>query len=595
MPMTISLANRSHLPMPVDTISEPPPVAPPKKNALSKAFSKIKNTFKPTHADKHTAPALPAHAELTPPVTQETPTITLPTAVQLLPLNEALNGIDRQLASLHMIRADNIIEKYDRQLTAFYGTTIEDTEQNAGLIHNVQTLARERNAFAFSRNIYAQGKSHHRMGALQGPATERAQKHLTKLDQASSELNDAMADLLQKSAGRQPTPEIEKDYLNAQKALSENRNAWLTGELDQSSKSGLRLLNLTDHLKPLNGHVQRSTAMQHSQLRKQLELNVVSEKYKFDHQQALFAPDKAPALDPWSSTPFYELDSTSPPIATGAQLKISHHPATGTSNAKQAADIQRRIIKLDTEIEQIDSRLEGLSNGRPDPLKPEQLQFIRNALSQLRNSWAAGDLTHSTTAGKVLKLNSHDLRRKELEQRVDQAKKLDSTATPPRAINPSLSGSALDISQGNVKRCDEALSQFDRAIYKAGNTGIEGLTVSQNVFDAREAMMQLRNAWASGELVEIPAGAKPQRFSAQERRAELERHVQARSLVKLEAHLPEPPASDASEAVLNRIKFASKIKIIKDINHELADAYLKIADPALVYQDHGQPAHAMVN
>lgn len=581
--------------MPVDTLTEPPPAVTPKKSTLSKAFSKIKNTFKPNQANHHTAPVLPAHAEQTPPVAQEVPTITLPSAVQRLPLNEALSGIDRQLASLHMIRADTIIEKYDRQLTAFYGTTIEDTEQNAGLIHNVQTLARERNAFAFSRNIYAQGKSHHRMDALQGPATERAQKHLTELDNSASALNDAMADILQKSAGRQPTPEIEKDYLSAHKALSENRNAWLTRKLDQSSKAGLQLLTLAGRLKPLNTQAQQSTAIQSSQLRKQLELNVTREKNKFDNQPALFAPSSAPALDDWSSTPFYELDSSSPPIATGAQFNITHLPATGISNAKQAEDIQRRIVKLDTEIEQIDRRLEGLSNGRSDPLKPQQLQLIRNALSQLRNGWAAGDLTHSSTIGKALKLNSHDLRRKELEQRVTQAKRLDSTATPPKEINPALSGSALEISKGNVKRCDEALAQFDRAIYKADNTGIKGVTLSQNVFEAREAMMHLRNAWASGELVETPADAKPQRLSANERRAELERQVQARSLVKLEAQLPEPPASDASEAVLNRIKFASKTKIITDINHELANAYLNIADPTFIPQPHSQQAHAPVS
>ena len=593
--MTITLANHRHAPMPVDAFIEPPPAVPPLNNKLSKLFSKIKNTFKPKLANKHTAPALPAHAEQTPLVAQEAPTITLPSPVLLLPLNEALSGIDRQLASLHMIRADNIIEKYDRQLTAFYGTTLEDTEQNAGLIHNVKTLAKERNAFAFSRNIYAQGKSHHRMDAIQGPGTERAQKHLTELDNSASALNDAMADLLQKSAGRQPTPEIERDYLSAHKALSTNRNAWLTGALDQSSTSGLRLLTLTGRVKPLSAQALRSTALQSSQLRKQLELNVTSEKNKFDNQPALFAPNQAPALDTWTSTPFYELDSSSAPVPTGAQLNITHLPATATSTTRQTENIQRHISKLDTEIEQIDRRLERLSNGRPDPLKPEQLQFIRNAISQLRNIWAAGELTQSSTIGKVLKPNNHDLRRKELEQRVAQARKLDSTATPARAINPALSGSALETCKGHVKRCDDALSQFDRVIYKAGHTRIEGVTLSQNVFEAREAMMQLRNAWASGELIDTPAGAKPQGLSASERRAEFERQVQARSLVKLEVQLPEPPASDASEAVLNRIKFASKTKIIKDINHELADAYLKIADPTFISQDHSPQAHAQVS
>jgi len=590
--MPISPVSHSYVPIPVDTATLPAPKKTPRKNKLSKAFANIKKAFKqPTHS-KPIAPVLPVNTQPAQLEAAPAPTITLPSPTPLLPLDEALHGIDRQLASLHMARADNIIEKYDRQLAAAYGTNIDNTEENIAFIRNVQILTTERNAYAFSRNLYAQGKVQHRTHTLHGPANERAQKHITGLDNAASELNDAMATILQKSAGRQPTPELEKDYLSAHKALTKYRNAWLTGKLDESSKTSLRVVTLTDRLRSCGMPVPNSSAMQSSRLRKQLEQNVMSERLKFDHQPMLFAPDKAAAPDTWSSTPFYELDCTAPPIATGAGLKISHSPITNELDKKQAERIQRHVAELEKEIEQIDGRMEGLANGRTDPLNPEQLQFIRNAISQLRNSWADGELTHSSSVGKLLKRNSHDLRRSELEQAVILAKAHNSTATLPEAINSKLSGSALVVTQGNVKRCDEALAEFDRAFYKAQHTGIEGIYVSQNVFEAREAMMQLRNAWASGELVDTPPGANLTHHSADERRTALVQQVQRKALIQLQVELPEPPDTNTSPAVLERIKFASKSKIIKDINHDLAGAYLKVADPALADQATSQAALA---
>jgi hypothetical protein len=582
--MQISLASPSHVPTPVATATEQAPAVTHRQNKLSKAFTKIKKAFKHPKPSKPSAPVLPVNTQPAPREAAPAPTITLPSPIPLLPLDESIQGIDRQLASLHMARADNIIEKYDRKLAAVYGTSIDETPENVDFISNVQILTKERNAYAFSRNLYAQGKVQRRTHALHGPANERAQKHISGLDNAASTLNDAMAAILQKSAGRQATPELENDYIRAHEALSEHRNAWLTGKLDESSKTSLRVVTLTDRLRSCGIPVPNSSAMQSSQLRKQLEQNVMSERLKFDDQPALFAPDEDAAPDTWSSTPFYELDCTSPPVATGAGFKISHSPITTELDKKQTERIQRHVAELEKEIEQIDARMEGLANGRPDPLNPEQLRFIRNAISQLRNSWAAGKLTHSSSVGKLLKRDSHDLRRSELEQAVILAKAHKSTATQPEAINPALTGSALVMTQGNVKRCDEALAEFDRAIYKAQHTGIEGINVSQNVFEAREAMMQLRNAWASGELVDTPPGAKPTRHSADERRRAREHQVQQKALILLRVDLPEPPKSTTSTAILERIKFASKNKIIQDINHDLAGAYLKVADPAFADQ-----------
>jgi hypothetical protein len=579
--MPISPASHSYVPIPVDTAAQPEPeVIPKKKNKLSKAFDNIKKVFKHSTPSKPIPPVLPTNAQPAPLEAGPAPTVTLPTPTPLLPLNDAIQGIDRQLASLHMARADHVIAKYDRRLAGVYGRSIDNTEKNVDFIHDVQTLTKERNAFAFSRNLYAQGKVAHRTHTLQGPATERAQKHISGIDDKASELNNAMSSILQKSAGRQPTAELEKNYLSTHKALNEHRNAWLCGELDESSKTSLKVVALTDRLKLRGIPVPNSSAVQSSQLRKQLEQNVTNERLKFDHHPTPFAAEEAAAPAVWSSTPFYELGSASPPAATGVQFRITHSPITTEVNKKQAERIQRHVAGLEKEVEQIDGRLEGLANGRPDPLQPEQLQFIRNAISHLRNSWAAGELTQSSSIGRVLKKNAHDLRRIELEQAVILAKALNSTAIVPVAINPALNGSALAMTQGNVKRCDEALAEFDRALYKARHTGIEGVNLSRNVFEAREAMMQLRNAWASGELVDTSPDANPTRRSANERHRELEQKVQRRALIQLQVELPEPPVCDTPEGVLARIKFASKTKIIGDLNHDLAGAYLKIADPA---------------
>lgn len=592
--MPIKPASHSYVPIPVDTGAQPEPEVVPRKNKLSKAFANIKKAFKHPTPSKPITPVPPANAQPAPLEAGPAPTIILPSPTPLLPLDDAIHGIDRQLASLHMARADHIIAKYDRRLAEVYGTSIDDTEKNTDFIHNVQTLTKERNAFAFSRNLYAQGKVTHRTHNLHGPASERAQKHVTGIDDKASALNNAMSSILHKSAGRQPTAELEKDYLSTHKALSEHRNAWLRGELDESSTISLKVVALIDGLKSRGVPVPNSSALQPSQLRKQLEQNVTNERLKFDRQPALFAAEEAGTPAIWSSTPFYDLDSSSPPAATGVEFRITPLPITTEVNNKQAERIKRHVAALEKEVEQIDGRLDGLANGRPDPLQPEQLQFIRNAISHLRNSWAAGELTQSSL-GNVFKKNTHDLRRSELEKAVTLAKALNSTASVPVAINPALNGSALAMTQGNVKRCDEALAEFDRALYKARHTGIEGVTLSQNVFEAREAMMELRNAWASGELVDTSPDANPTRPSADERHRELELKVQQRALIKLQVELPEPPVSDTSEAVLERIKFASKIKIIADLNHDLAGAYLKIADPAFTSLATGQVTLAPVD
>ncbi|MBY8946767.1 hypothetical protein J1G35_12920 [Pseudomonas sp. SH10-3B] len=576
--MQTSLVSHRYVPIPVHTAPLPEPNEIPRKNKLSKAFANIKKAFKHPKHSEPIAPFLFANAQPAPLEAGPAPTIILPSPTPLLPLDDAIQGIDRQLASMRMARTDHVIATYDRKLAAFYGKSIDDTQENAASIQEIQTWIKERNTYASFRNLYAQGKVPHPTHNLHGPANERAQKHINRLDDTASALNDAMSSILQKSAGRVPTAELENSYLGAHKALGEHRNAWLTGELDESSKTSLKVLALTDRLKSRGIPVPNSSAMQSSQFRKQLEQNVTNERLKFDHQPTLFTADSAAAQDAWSSDPFNKLDSSSPPAATGAQFSITHSPITTKVSKNQAERIQRHVAALEKEIAQIDGRLEGLANGRPDPLQPEQLQFIRNAISQLRNSWAAGELTLSSSIGKVLNGNIHDLRRRELEQAVILAKALDSTATEPVAINPALDGSALAMTQSNVQRYDEALAEFDRALYKAQHSGIEGVRLSRNAFEGREAVMKLRNAWANGELFDAPPGAKPKRPSADERRRELELQVTLKALILLEVKLPRPSALKTNHEVLEGAKFCNKSKIIKDINYDLTCAFEKM-DP----------------
>jgi len=570
--------------MPVDpasptceiTRTETPRSHKTRKNRISKFIVKIKNTFKQPQSSKtQTAPCLPVPIESNVITAEKKPEIKLPSPTQLIPIQPTLHGIDLQLAKIHIARADNAIEKFDRTLAPFYGTNIEDIEENSGLISNCQALIKQRNAIAYSRNLYAQGKVHHRALTVQGPATQRAQKHVSRIEDAALQLDRAMDSLMQASCGRQPSPEIEQNYLGVHKALSEQRNAWVSGALDNSSKMGLKFSKFVSKLPSRKRNIQH---LQHpNPLRNQLELNVKSEKLTFDTQRILFAPKGTPVVDSWSSTPFYALDSVSPPIATDTLLKIAHCPIQDGLDTRSLARIKKHVDALEKQVGHIDKRLEDLCNGRQDPLSKEQLLFIRNAMSNLRNSWADGELTESSSIGMKLKTNSHNLRRRQLEDTLTLAKELKLVPALPMDINSALKGQERAEAVNHVNRCDEALAEFDRAIHKANHTGIEGLEVSQNIFEARDAMMQLRNAWASGKLTNtqgIEAGNAATGPAPDHPRIELEHHVRHKSLIKLKAALPLE-----SEATLDTIKTASKAKIIRDINHDLASAYLKIAAP----------------
>lgn len=527
-----------------------------------------------------------------PHVAQSAPTIRLPLPVPLLPLNEALMGIDRQLARLHIARADNtidlydqfFIEKLDRKLVDVYGTTIEKTTENTLLIQDVQNSIKQRNDLANARNLYAQDGIGHQTNAVHGPATERAQKHIAALDNAASALDADMAATLQKGAGRKPTEKIEIDYITAHKALSENRNAWLTGKLDERSKTSLRTLALTDRFK---GKVDTppTARAQERQLRTQLEMNVERTKFEFDHETEVFSRTTCRDLEPWTPPTFDELDSSPPPIATGTQLTVTHASIVRNSDSAQRARIEAQVFALDKDIEQIDRRLKRLSNSRPDPLKPEQLLFIRNTISELRNSWARGLLTQSndSSIGRLLKKNDDDLLRNTLEQRVTQAKALNFAPTLPVAINQKLSGSNLDIAQSNVKRCDEALTAFDRAIYKAQNSGIEHASMSGNVFFAREAMMKLRNAWAMGEISELPDGIRRHTGTpAGRRHSDLLLQVEVEADIRLHANLSSPTMTMDPEPTVERINRAAKALLVWTINEELEAAYMNTAYPGVL-------------